>query len=415
MRFSLLRFKRENNFSPDYKTIDTRSCVYELLNEGTHLKLNLIVPISFLKSSKTTYPIYIDPSIENPVNSNVTYEGLYNGTIKMTTGSNVTYYPNVNNTIIQESNLTIQNGANLTLKNIKLKMNSTASITRKIEVESGGILNILENSIVTAYDLSYEYDFYFYSTSNGLINNSIVEELDLSSGGIQINSNNVTITNSTIRNSESHGISIYSANPNISNNIITNNTNYGIKILSSMNSTISNNIIYDNNIGIWVNGYSPMINSNIIHSNSYGLYLYNTNILGTIPSNIFNNNIYSNSYGIYCEKIAPNTYSETIIQSPSIFSDPIESDTTNWSHYKVLGPGQDLWHINSSAYNPYTDSTKSWHMGEGENYTQKIDSALESPEINLTNISQGLSVELTFWHNYAGRHCIARFWPDSLY
>jgi parallel beta-helix repeat protein len=390
----------ENDFVPEPTTIDTMSCVYKLSNEGTHLKLNLIVPISFLKSVKTTYPIFIDPSIENPLNSNVIYEGLYNGTIKMTTGSNVTYYPNVNNTIIQESNLTIQNGGNLTLKNIQLKMNSSESITRKIEVEYGGIFNVLENSMITAYNQSYEYDFYFNSASYGLINNSIIEELDTGSGGIKINSNNITITNSIIRNSESHGISIYSSNPNISNNIITNNTNYGIKILNSINSSISDNIISDNYIGIWINGYSPMINSNTIYSNNYGIYIYNTIKLKTITSNIFNNDIYSNSYGIYCEKNEPYTYGEKIIQSPAIFSDPVESTTTNWTHYIVLGSGQDLWHINSSVYNPNTDSTKSWHMGEGENYTQKIDSALESPEINLTNISQGLSVELLFWHNY---------------
>ena len=67
-------------------------------------------------------------------------------------------------TIILTGNLIVQPGGNLTLTNCTLYMNCSCNGEWQIKVESGGVMNVLEGSNITAYVPEFDFLFYVYGS-----------------------------------------------------------------------------------------------------------------------------------------------------------------------------------------------------------------------------------------------------------
>ena len=88
--------------------------------------------------------------------------------------------------IVLTGNLTIENGGNLTLKNMTLILNCTFDGEFHIEVLDGGIMNILDldmdhltdfdTSKITSIDTKYEYNFWVRDGSRFEMKNSNLSE-----------------------------------------------------------------------------------------------------------------------------------------------------------------------------------------------------------------------------------------------
>lgn len=117
-----------------------------------------------------------------------------------------------------------------------------------------------------------------------------------------IESDNVSIQDSTLAYSANHILQISNASPNITNtNIIGFHTEdlqysgyYGIYITGESNPIIENNSISNNYVGVHVAQSSPTITTNIFFENSTGIYVgYNEDPAALAPivtGNIFNEN-----------------------------------------------------------------------------------------------------------------------------
>ena len=64
--------------------------------------------------------------------------------------------------IILTGNLIIERGGNLTFVNCTLYMNCSSSASFHIEVKRGGVFNVLNGSLIAAYDPSHRYNFYVH-------------------------------------------------------------------------------------------------------------------------------------------------------------------------------------------------------------------------------------------------------------
>ncbi len=64
--------------------------------------------------------------------------------------------------IILTGNLIVEPGGNLTFINCTLYMNCSSSSSYHIEVKRGGVFNVLDGSLIAAYDPSHRYNFYVH-------------------------------------------------------------------------------------------------------------------------------------------------------------------------------------------------------------------------------------------------------------
>jgi len=117
--------------------------------------------------------------------------------------------------------------------------------------------------------------------------------------GIEIRSNNNTITGNIILNNGG-GIQLYDANHNfINNNIIQSNDDTGIDIIGFDNNISMNNISQNGLFGILVfNSNGNTIYSNKIYENSYGISIQNGSYNVIIRNQIYGHNHGSSSWGI---------------------------------------------------------------------------------------------------------------------
>jgi hypothetical protein len=143
-----------------------------------------------------------------------------------------------------DGDLIIENGGSLTLINVKLIMQDLTGIT----VESGGSFYVYNSEIVGSTKSDF-YEFVVYGTMR--IDNSFVNETwgpdagNMVESGIQILSDDVIISNSTISNAKETGIGIYYASPKILNCNIINNNYFGLIAIGS-SSVIVDGCIIDN-------------------------------------------------------------------------------------------------------------------------------------------------------------------------
>ncbi len=219
---------------------------------------DIIIPKDILYSN-IKYPLFIDPPIL-VFDGITTYEGHSNGSISKTVDDVTTWYYDCDRTIFLDSAVTIANGGVLTFKNVIVK---AAMDDMMINVETGGTLNFIDNSIMTISQAGYEYCIEYYIGSYGSITDSTIEDATYSNG-LYIKSSDVYISDSTLHDNGDYGVYVYQSNPII------------------VDSEIKNN-----DYGIYVTPFSsPTIVGNDINSNTYGVYFESSNVVEEFSSSI---------------------------------------------------------------------------------------------------------------------------------
>jgi len=206
-----------------------------------------------------------------------------------------------NEIIVLTGNLIIKSGGDLTLINCTLLMNCSYNGEWQIKVESGGKLNILKGSVITAYNPNYEFSFYVYH-GHLFMRESELHRCGGPDYGLWIHGGEATIEKCKISNCH-YGVIITDVRVTITNCKIYNNT-IGIKCYDSDNANIINCEIYDNRLtGIYLFdwAWNTAIIGCDIHDNHYGLLCY---LHGCSSTKIIGCKIYDNDCGIYCEVLS---------------------------------------------------------------------------------------------------------------
>ena len=190
-------------------------------------------------------------------------------------------------TITLAGNLTIT--GSLTFNNVDLRIDSPARGTFRINVAAGGVFNVLAGSNIHSTNASLH--FYFSVRANGTLNMNNSELHDCGweyneDWGLLVESDHVSITNSTLTNNCEGIIVDGGASPFIYNNNISQNDYNGIEVLSGSSPVIDHNIITGNVVlgnptyyltisGIMSRNSSPVITNNTVSGNkAYGICLY---------------------------------------------------------------------------------------------------------------------------------------------
>jgi parallel beta-helix repeat protein len=252
-------------------------------------------------------------------------------------------------TIILNGNLTILDGGSLTFHHVTLLMNCTKDGQYTINVTKGGEFYVLDESKISASDSATfnnsHYRFKVYGEME-------IDDSEVSyawgdwknmphPGGIQIFSDDVTISNSFIHHNEMRAIDCHNCSPVIVANNISLNKATGIHCYNSFPTIDSNTIYFNEGEGICCDFYSsPTITNNIIYSNYKGILCYDHSCPVIDSNEIFSNDI----DGISCEHSSPiitnNTiYSHTLIRAGAAIaiyrSSPIITDNTIFDN--ILG------------------------------------------------------------------------------
>ncbi len=306
-----------------------------------------------------------------------------------------------NKTVLAKGNITIQAGGELIFKNVDLKMDTTAK-PLLINVTEGGTFQSYDSSIsisTSRPEEHFSYTFRIYG--NTVIDNCYIAyvghisdnytnepdspscgtdlptyELPWDGFGIEIYSDNVTISNSNISYSNS-GLTCFEASPNIYNNTISFNL-YGIvgigATLNLFNNEISNNSIavfcndselnlqtnriFDNQYGISVSYSELVVNTTEIYRNYEGIFGWMSNIVCE------NTLIYQNEvYGIYFQEANLSVYNCSFFHN----------------YYGIYGSYSGLGVDNSELYNNWVGIKADDCSGElnnnifTSNYFQGVD------------------------------------------
>ncbi|EKD76215.1 MAG: hypothetical protein ACD_43C00189G0002 [uncultured bacterium] len=128
---------------------------------------------------------------------------------------------------------------------------------------------------------------------------------------VQIGSDNVTITNSTISDSEYRGVQINATSPTITNTLINSHDSHWFTkaiYIDGGSPTITNNVITDNKYGVMImNDALPTISGNTIDSNVNGL-----NAVSAISLITAENNWWGDASGPYHATSNPTGTGDTV-------------------------------------------------------------------------------------------------------
>ena len=226
-------------------------------------------------------------------------------------------------TIVLTGNLIIRPGGELTLVNCTLLINCTYDGEWQIKVESGGMMNVLAGSNITACDSDHEFLFYVYGQL--IMRDSFLSECgyDDDHPGLWLETDgNVLLKNTTITNCY-YGVCCYGfqsritiSDCEINNNLqcgvycycashvallgceINNNGAYGIHCeYADYNVTISDCVISDNGCGMYCFSSSNVdVSSCRISDNGDGVICLSASNINIVECDINNNEW----YGIYC-------------------------------------------------------------------------------------------------------------------
>jgi hypothetical protein len=310
-----------------------------------------------------------------------------------TVSSSTRYYDEtltVNGNIYVSSDLTLTNCV------ININVASAGEGGRTLNVASGCSLTVY-GSTITSNNAAYHYRFTVYGSM--WINQSTISEMWGNTGGwdggIQINSNNVWIGNSTIYNGKTGGIYINAYSPWIYNNNIYSNGRsgtstyaYGIyaKGSSSTSMNITTNRIYSNyyQSGSYYYGYgirSEYMNSNdAIYNNNiydnghasgfayrygYQLYLYYS------TPTITNNQLSNGQYQLYCYYSNPptinggtiSTYAYSYVTAYGVYAQYSGLSFANVS-FKTTSMNRQMYGAYGTSYSPmnFTDCTFDYQL-----------------------------------------------------
>jgi protocatechuate 3,4-dioxygenase beta subunit len=178
-------------------------------------------------------------------------------------------------------NTYVRGGGAFDLINSTVIINCSSDGQWGIWVLNGGILNVTEDSMITAKNINLEYNFWYKSGSFGSIRNSTVSEAGYSniggSTGIMIESDDVIVDNATIMNNN-RGLYIKSASPLIKNTNISYSSTEGIQIQSGA-PAISDVEIYSAGTGIWNDWGAPQLNRINMSWCGWGLRMFGSSII----------------------------------------------------------------------------------------------------------------------------------------
>ncbi|MDD4307605.1 MAG: right-handed parallel beta-helix repeat-containing protein [Thermoplasmata archaeon] len=318
-----------------------------------------------------------------------------------------------NETIVLTGNLTIQNGGDLTLKNVTMMMNSSATIEYRIEVLAGGRIGMFDSDgdNTTTSDASrtlrnnpnYGYFFQARDSSSIEIRNSEITTCGRNSGfwdkeGLYIATDDAVIDRCRLADNEhlpttlGFGIILYGSDATVSN--CTIEWNYcGIMSGYWSNGTIVDNLIKNNKAyGIHVDGGSSPPNDK--DSNPY---IARNKILNTGRNNYTAVPIQINEGS--CPRITNNiiiNYTEDAIYCGEQCQAIIENNyiDSQGGNYGIVG---------SSSRNVYVknctivDNTVKEHFWAGTMWFHVINCTFNQSKIWLEGISIPPSIDVG-WH-----------------
>ena len=313
-----------------------------------------------------------------------------------------------NETINLNGHLKINDGGNLTFRNITLIMNCNKDGDFKIKVKDGGKFSILDydnnplttndRSNITANNNLYEFKFLVDEGAEFIMKNSELSECGYhwygEDGivGLTIKANNTIIESSYFYNNY-RGISFYSSNNNsIINNTIYSNKIKGIYLSNSRYNQILNNSIFSNNdYGIYLSfsSNSNQIVKNKVINNQYGIYLLYAN-----NNTIINNNISKNDHGIRLYSSSNTTIINNNYNSNYNSSISIHSSTNNLIlNSTIYDSGISDFYLNSntsiSAINTTFNKNKVYFDDAGSKLTINLYLSVQVLYKNQNPISNG--------------------------
>ena len=209
-----------------------------------------------------------------------------------------------NDRIVLNGDLIIKAGGNLTLINVTLLINCSYDGEYGIVVKTGGCLNVLNQSVITAYNPSYRYylrvevaaAFHMFDSE---LHYCGYGEYDEKWSGFVVEALDVVIVNSRI----SHnlvGVYCYLGAVTISNCTIENNDEVGIRCYSALHAYVTNCLIRRNKRGISCTLFTDdakFTNCTICDNEKEGAFF---DLIDSRNVTVCECNIYNNSYGIFC-------------------------------------------------------------------------------------------------------------------
>ncbi|MFQ5980941.1 MAG: right-handed parallel beta-helix repeat-containing protein [Candidatus Heimdallarchaeota archaeon] len=337
------------NWWDDYAGVDTN-------NDGIG---DTVYAISGGASALDRYPLMSNPA-------------FYQNWVYMDSDWIVTSTENRQNEVITlAGNLTIQSGGDLTLSNVTLRILCPANGTNRVQVYFGGVLSVLDNSVLTSGNVSARSYFIANDGSTLQLKNSTFNYLGWTTGpqgdyrGLKIRSDGAQIINCTIHDNYNGLYLYYSDGGIIANNTITNSISDGLYSFASNNNTVSGNFL-TNNAGVGIYLYSSIgdsenntiLGNNVTNSGNFGIY-FSSNHNSTIVGNIVTNS----SYGIRLDSSDDCTVTGNIItnsDSDGIRLNSADNSTISGNSVTNSSSGAGIWLWNSGnstvSNNTFVDS-----------------------------------------------------------
>lgn len=247
-----------------------------------------------------------------------------------------------NKIILLTGNLSIMSDAFLLMENVTLIFNCSRNGEWGVKVSENAKLHVYNSTIISvSSSLSYRFEAY-----GGMVMKrcnisylwGTTGDYSDEEGGIQIFSNDVSISDSIIKYSEGNGISCIKSSPMIFNNTITLNSGNGIVCGFKSSPKIVNNVISSNSwCGIWASG-DVVIEHNTITRNAVGICTQ----ISYGSFKIFNNTILYNIHGITCSESNFEMVNTTIMYNNiglvCYFSSPLISNCviSNSTEYDLM-------------------------------------------------------------------------------
>lgn len=234
--------------------------------------------------------------------------------------------------IILVNRLEVQENASLTLNNCILMINSTQNFTGKIVII--GSLTLRNQTIMRAYDSSFGYRFFLFSTSTFDASDSTIRDVGKESPishdrGIHLNGMRTILRNVTITNGWDGLIIVTNRTVRIINSRIVDNAAVGVRIEGQGgNAVLEYCTIEKNPIGFQIQGDSgnnTLRYSNIssedysvgIFNSAYYNYQFGSIVAPKAINTILGNRITSNHTGITLQNSHNNTIVGNVISSES--------------------------------------------------------------------------------------------------
>jgi len=219
--------------------------------------------------------------------------------------------------IVLNGNLIVENGGNLTLKGVTLKMKCHYDGEYSISVNGGGKFYVLDGSVITSVAPENEYVFTVHDGATLRMMNSELHECGWESGmwqtsglqintddaviedslishnnlGIEVHTNGTVVRNNNITANDRFGIAVAGGKSIIYGNYISRNKVFGINAAPGSSPTIYNNTIELNWVGIYFwGGANPIIRDNVIRLNNASGILFSEGSSPTIINNIITSN-----------------------------------------------------------------------------------------------------------------------------